>query len=457
VCSVAKARAVFVCQQCGAQQAKWLGRCPDCGEWDSLVEETCQPARKAGGLPAAAGGEPQVLAHVKPPEQPRLQTGIGELDRVLGGGIVAGSAVLFGGDPGIGKSTLLLQACHGLSLQGLKTLYVTGEESLTQLRLRAERLGIQTSALLALAETDAEAVAAQIAATKPDFAVVDSVQMVYKPEIAAAPGSVSQVRECAAMLVRLAKAAEIPIALIGHVTKQGAIAGPRVLEHVVDTVLYFEGDRYHSYRLLRAVKNRFGPTDEIGVFEMRSTGLAEVGDLADAFVSRQRRATPGSVVVPCIEGSRALLVEVQALVSRANFGTPERKVSGLDRNRVAMLLAVLEKRAELVLGDHDVFVNAVGGVRVMEPAADLAAAIAVASSFTDRPVRPDLAALGEVGLAGEVRGVSQADARLREAARLGWKLAIAPRDSARSLQGRHPGLEVRLVSTLAEALEAAAP
>ncbi|MBM4041129.1 MAG: DNA repair protein RadA [Planctomycetes bacterium] len=452
---MAKARTVYTCQQCGAQQPKWLGRCPDCGEWDTLVEETYAPPHKASGLPLS-DAQPQVLATVRPPEQPRLQTGIGELDRVLGGGIVAGSAVLFGGDPGIGKSTLLLQACHGLSLQGLKTLYVTGEESLTQLRLRAERLGIQANGLLALAETNAEAIVAQLQATKPDFAVVDSIQMVYKPDIASAPGSVSQVRDCAGDLVRLAKAAEIPIALIGHVTKEGAIAGPRVLEHMVDTVLYFEGDRYQTYRLLRAVKNRFGPTDEIGVFEMRNTGLAEVTDLADVFVSRQRRTVPGSVVVPVVEGTRALLVEVQALVSRANFGTPERKVSGLDRNRVAMLLAVLEKRADLVLADHDVFVNVVGGVKVVEPAADLAAAIAVASSFTDRAVRPDLAALGEVGLAGEVRGVSQLDARLREAARLGWQVAIAPRDSARSLQGRYGGLDVRLVSTLAEALEAAA-
>jgi len=452
---MAKARSVYTCQQCGAQQPKWLGRCPDCGEWDSLVEETYTPLRKAATTPLG-DAQPQVLANVKPPEQPRLQTGIGELDRVLGGGIVAGSAVLFGGDPGIGKSTLLLQACHGLSLQGLKTLYVTGEESLTQLRLRAERLGIQASGLLALAETNAEAIVAQLLATKPDFAVVDSIQMVYKPEVASAPGSVSQVRECAADLVRLAKAAEIPVALIGHVTKDGSIAGPRVLEHMVDTVLYFEGDRFQTYRLLRAVKNRFGPTDEIGVFEMRNSGLAEVTDLADVFVSRQRMPTPGSVVVPVVEGTRALLVEVQALVSRANFGTPERKVSGLDRNRVAMLLAVLEKRAGLVLADHDVFVNVVGGVKVAEPGADLAAAIAIASSFTDRPVRPDLAALGEVGLAGEVRGISQVDARLREAARLGWKAAIVPRDSARSLQGRYGTLDLRLVSTLAEALEAAA-
>jgi len=452
---MAKSRAVFVCQQCGAQQPKWLGRCPDCGEWDCLVEEAYVSPRKASGLPLG-DTQPQPLASVRPPEQPRLQTGIGELDRVLGGGIVAGSAVLFGGDPGIGKSTLLLQACHGLSLQGLKTLYVTGEESLTQMKLRAERLGISANGLLALAETNAEAITAQIQATRPDFAVVDSIQMVYKPDIASAPGSVSQVRECAGELVRLAKAAEVPIALIGHVTKEGAIAGPRVLEHMVDTVLYFEGDRYQTYRLLRAVKNRFGPTDEIGVFEMRNTGLAEVGDLADLFVSRQRRATPGSVVVPCIEGTRALLVEVQALVSRANFGTPERKVSGLDRNRVAMLLAVLEKRADLVLAGHDVFVNVVGGVKVVEPAADLGAAIAIASSLTDRPVRPDLAAVGEVGLAGEVRGISQIEPRLREAARLGWKVAIAPRDNARSLQGRYGNLDLALVSTLAEALDAAA-
>ena len=451
---MAKARAVFVCQQCGAQQPRWLGRCPDCGEWDSLAEETLRPPQRGSGTPRGAAA-PQVLAHVRPPEQPRLRTGIGELDRVLGGGIVAGSAVLFGGDPGIGKSTLLLQACHGLSLQGLKTLYVTGEESLTQLRLRAERLGIQANGLLALAETNAETIVAQLEATRPDFAVVDSIQMVYKPDIASAPGSVSQVRECAAELVRLVKAAELPVGLIGHVTKEGAIAGPRVLEHMVDTVLYFEGDRYQAYRLLRAVKNRFGPTDELGVFEMRSTGLAEVAEVADMFVSRQRRAVPGSVIVPAIEGTRALLAEVQALVSRANFGTPERKVRGLDRNRVAMLLAVLEKRAGLVLGGHDVFVNVVGGVKVAEPAADLAAAIAIASSFTDRPVRPDLAAVGEVGLAGEVRGISQLDVRLREAARLGWKVAIAPRDSARALQGPYGGLDVRLASSLSEALEAA--
>jgi len=451
---MAKSRPIFVCQQCGSQQPKWLGRCPDCGEWDSLVEEAAAPVRRAGDLPAG-DGKPQPLSAVAPPEQPRLRTGIGELDRVLGGGVVAGSVVLFGGDPGIGKSTLLLQACQGLSLQGLRTLYVTGEESLTQMKLRAERLGVHADGLLALAETNAEAVAAQIQATRPHFAVVDSIQMIYRPDIASAPGSISQVRESAAQLVRLAKAAEIPIALIGHVTKQGSLAGPRVLEHMVDTVLYFEGDRYHSYRLLRAVKNRFGPTDEIGVFEMRSTGLAEVGDLTDVFVSRQRRAIPGSVIVPCVEGTRALLVEVQALVSRANFGTPERKVSGLDRNRVAMLLAVLEKRAELVLAGHDVFANVVGGVRVAEPAADLAAAIAIASSFTDRPVPPDLAAVGEVGLAGEVRGVPLIDARLREAARLGWKRVIAPRDNARSLQGRYAGLEAILVGTLSEALDAA--
>jgi len=451
---MAKTRTVFVCQQCGSQQARWLGRCPDCSAWDSLVEEVARSSR--GPTSSAAGGAaPQPLATVQSPEQGRLSTGLAELDRVLGGGIVAGSVVLVGGDPGIGKSTLLLQACHGLSLQGLRVLYVTGEESLTQMKLRAERLGLHADGLLALAETNVDAVAAEIKATHPDFAVVDSIQMVYRPEIGSAPGSVSQVRESASQLVRLAKADGIPLALIGHVTKQGSIAGPRVLEHMVDTVLYFEGDQYHSYRLLRAVKNRFGPTDEIGVFEMRNAGLAEVGDLADAFVSRRRTAAAGSIVVPCIEGTRTILVEVQALVSRANFGTPERKVSGLDRNRVAMLLAVLEKRTELVLEGHDVFVNVVGGVRVVEPGADLGAAIAIASSFTDRPVAPDLAAIGEVGLAGEVRGVSQIDARLREAARLGWKHVVAPRDNARSLQGRYDGVELVLASTLAEALEAA--
>jgi DNA repair protein RadA/Sms len=452
---MAKNRTVFVCQQCGHQSARWVGRCPDCGEWDSLVEESIAPPTRSSGA-ASAESKPQVLATVTRPDEPRLRTGIGELDRVLGGGVVAGSVVLVGGDPGIGKSTLLLQACAGLGLRGLRTLYVTGEESLMQMKLRSERLGLRSDGLLALAETNADAIARQIEATNPDFAVVDSIQAVYKPEISSAPGSVSQVRECAAQLVQLAKSRGIPIALIGHVTKQGTIAGPRVLEHMVDTVVYFEGDTFHSYRLLRAVKNRFGPTNELGVFEMRSDGLIEVTDLADCFVSRQRGAAAGSVVVPTMEGTRTLMVEVQALVSRANFGTPERKVSGLDRNRVAMLLAVIEKRAGLVLAGHDVFVNVIGGVRVMEPAADLGAAIAIASSFTDKRIPPELVAVGEVGLAGEVRGVAQIEARLREAARLGWTRALVPRDNARSLRGRVEGLEVVLVSRVAEALDAAA-
>ncbi len=451
---MAKARTVYVCQQCGCQQPRWVGRCPDCGEWDSLVEETYERHKPRAASPTALA-EPVPIGSVEPPEQPRLTTGIAELDRVLGGGVVAGSVVLIGGDPGIGKSTLLLQACHGLCARGLRALYVTGEESLMQVKLRAERLGVRADGLLVLAETCADAIAAQIEATGPDFAVVDSIQMIYRPEVSSAPGSVSQVRESAGQLVQLAKTSGVPVALIGHVTKQGAIAGPRVLEHMVDTVLYFEGDRVQSYRLLRAVKNRFGPTNEIGVFEMRDTGLAEVTDLADVFVSRQRGSTPGSVVVSTIEGTRAILVEVQALVSRANFGTPERKVSGLDRNRVAMLLAVLEKRTELVLAGHDVFVNAVGGVRMVEPAADLPAAIAIASSFTDRAIPPELVACGEVGLAGEVRGVSQIEARLREAAKLGWTRAIVPRDNARSLRQRAKGLKVEFVATLAEALEAA--
>ncbi len=452
---MAKKRTVFACQQCGHQTPRWLGRCPDCGGWDSLVEETFAPPSSTAAI-TGTDAKPELLATIAPPAQGRLQTGIGELDRVLGGGLVAGSAVLVGGDPGIGKSTLLLQACHGLSVQGLRTLYVTGEESPMQVKLRSTRLGIAGDGLLVLAETNVDAILAHIQSAKPDFAVVDSIQAVFTPEVGSAPGSVSQVRESAARLVQLAKASGVPLALIGHVTKQGAIAGPRILEHMVDTVLYFEGDKSHSYRLLRAVKNRFGSTNELGVFEMRTTGLAEVSDPTDVFVSRRRGAAPGSMVVPAVEGSRALLVEVQALVARANFGTPERKVSGLDRNRVAMLLAVLEKRAELVLAGHDVFVNVVGGVRVVEPAADLAAAIAIASSFTDRPVAADLTAIGEVGLAGEVRGVSQLGVRLLEAGRLGWKRAIVPRDNAHSLEPRGQGLELILVGTLAEALEAAA-
>jgi len=453
---MSKARTVFVCQQCGAQQPRWVGKCPECGEWDSMVEEAVAPYQTRASYDlASATNAPQPLSEVAPAAEPRLATSIAELDRVLGGGLVRGSVVLLGGDPGIGKSTLMLQACHGLAMQGMRSLYVTGEESLMQMKLRAERLGADASGILALAENNAEAMAAHLERTRPDFAVVDSIQMIHHPDISSAPGSVSQVRECAARLVRLAKGLGVPIALIGHVTKQGAIAGPRVLEHMVDTVLYFEGDRHAAYRVLRAVKNRFGPTDELGVFEMSGRGLREVADLADVFVSRRRAAIAGSAVVPALEGTRVLLVEVQALVARATFGTPERKVAGLDRNRVAMLLAVLEKRADLLLADHDVFVNVVGGVRVPEPAADLAAAIAIASSFTDRAVPPDVVAFGEVGLSGEVRAVSQAETRLREAARLGWRRAVVPRENARSLQSRTPGLEVVLVSRLDEALEAA--
>jgi DNA repair protein RadA/Sms len=419
-----------------------------------LVEETYGRASAASAAPATES-RAERLADVQPLDRPRLCTGIDELDRVLGGGLVSGSVVLIGGDPGIGKSTLLLQACHGLSSQGLKPLYVTGEESLTQMKLRAERLGVDGNGILALSETDADAIAAQVQATRPDFAVVDSIQMVHRPEVSSAPGSVSQVRDSAALLVQTAKATGVTVALIGHVTKQGVIAGPRILEHMVDTVLYFEGDAHHTYRLLRAVKNRFGPTNELGVFDMRSTGLAEVTDLSGVFVSRQRSAAPGSVVVPTIEGTRALLVEVQALVARATYGTPERKVSGLDRNRVAMLLAVLEKRADLSLSDHDVFVNAVGGVRIVEPAADLAVAAAVASSFADRPIPSELVAIGEVGLAGEVRGVPQIDARLREAAKLGATRALVPRESAKAIREKHKGLDITHVATLADALDAA--
>ncbi|NQT87593.1 DNA repair protein RadA [bacterium] len=451
---MAKKRTVFSCQQCGSQHPRWLGRCPECGEWDSLVEEVFGPVSPS---PIAAAGESRAerLADVQPLAHPRFCTGIGELDRVLGGGLVSGSVVLIGGDPGIGKSTLLLQACHGLSRQALTPLYVTGEESLTQMKLRAERLGVDGKGILAMSETNADVIAAHIQSERPDLAVIDSIQMVHRPDVSSAPGSVSQVRDSAALLVQTAKATGVAVALIGHVTKQGVIAGPRILEHMVDTVLYFEGDAHHTYRLLRAVKNRFGPTNELGVFEMRSSGLAEVTDLTGVFVSRQRAAAPGSVVVPTIEGTRALLVEVQALVTRATYGTPERKVSGMDRNRVAMLLAVIEKRAGLALADHDVFVNAVGGVRIVEPAADLAVAVAIASSFVDKPISSELVAIGEVGLAGEVRGVPQMDARLREAAKLGATRALVPRESAKAIREKHKGLHITHAATLADALDAA--
>ncbi len=447
---MSKAKTRHVCQQCGAASPKWIGRCPECGEWNTMAEEAVE-APSEQRRPSLLRGRPEPISKVRAEPEPRVLSGLSEFDRVVGGGAVVGSAVLVGGDPGIGKSTILLQVCAAVAAQGRRVLYVSSEESVGQTKLRAERLRIASDNLLVVAETNLDQILSHIEQCEARFVVIDSIQMVYSPNFPSAPGTVTQVRECGAELIYLAKRTGVTIFLIGHVTKEGTIAGPRVLEHLVDTVLYFEGERFHAFRILRAVKNRYGSTNEIGVFEMREAGLVPVQNPSGFFLAQRGRQASGSVVVSCIEGTRAFLVEVQALIARANFGVPERKVSGADYNRVCMLLAVLERRAGLMLGGQDAFVNIVGGVRVDEPAADLGIALAMASSFRDKRLPDDLVVLGEVGLGGEVRGIGQVESRLREAQKLGFRRVILPLDNEfpKSLTG----LASRHVSTLAEAMQ----
>jgi len=447
---LAKVKTKFVCQQCGAQSPRWVGRCPSCSEWNSMVEEIEQAATSSA-RPSLDSGSPAAISDIGLDDHVRTATEISEFDRILGGGFVAGSAVLVGGEPGIGKSTLMLQVCDRITRAGCSALYVTGEESLTQMALRAKRLGIKSDRLMVIAQTGLDAIMAQARKLEPGLLVVDSIQMIQKPELGGTPGSVSQVRECAAELICFAKQTGMPVILVGHVTKSGSIAGPKILEHMVDTVLYFEGDAHHAYRVLRAVKNRFGATNEIGVFEMRSDGLREVTNPSELFISGYGGGV-GAAVVPSIEGTRPLLVEVQALVTRATYGTPERKVSGVDRNRVPMLLAVLNRRGGLQLGGQDVFVNAAGGVQVAEPAADLAIALAIASSFTDKPLAPRSVFVGEIGLGGEVRSVSQIEARIAEAERIGFKRAFVPNECSKAVAGRKT-LDIVPVSNIIEALD----
>ena len=448
---MSKSQAVYVCQNCGAKSAKWFGRCQQCNEWNALVEERVSPPRTER-RPTLEQNEPVVVTQIEPPTESRIATGIEEFDRILGGGIVAGSAVLIGGDPGIGKSTLVLQASFNVSDSGYRTLYVTAEESLMQAKLRAERLRARSDRLYFVAETDVSRIVQHVTNVKPSLVIIDSIQMIYQPEVSAAPGTVSQLRECGGELVYMAKREGVPVFLIGHVTKGGAIAGPRALEHMVDTVLYFEGDRFQAFRILRAVKNRFGSTNEIGIFEMTQGGLQEVANPSALFLSHGGETAAGSSVVPCIEGSRALLVEIQALCARANFGMPERKVTGVDRNRVSMLLAVLNRRVGMQFGSQDVFVNVVGGVRIDEPAADLGIAVAIASSARDRCVPEQTVVVGEVGLAGEVRPVSQIEARLKESEKLGFRHAFIPRANRKGLP-RSPDMEIIPVQSLAETLD----
>ena len=448
---MAKARTVFVCQDCGAQQSRWLGRCPDCAAWNTLVEERQVSEPRSGGRSAVERGRPEPITALAAASEGRSSSGIGELDRVLGGGVVPGSAVLIGGDPGIGKSTLVLQALAQLARRG-RALYVTGEESPQQVKMRADRLGIAEAGLLVLAETQLEAILEQARVIDPLVLAVDSIQTMFTDQLGSAPGSIGQVRECAAQLVQFAKRHGLATILVGHVTKEGAFAGPRVLEHMVDTVLYFEGDRGHAFRILRAVKNRFGSTNEIGVFEMKARGLEAVANPSALFLAERPVDVPGSVVIASLEGTRPILVELQALVSPTALGTPRRTTLGMDHNRVALLVAILEKKMGLQLHGHDIFLNVAGGVRLDEPAADLGALVAVASSFLDKPVDPHTLIVGEVGLAGEVRAISQAEVRVREGSKLGFRRCLLPETSRTQLPAL-PGVEVRGVRSLEDAWE----
>ena len=447
-------RSTYRCQQCGFASPK-PGTCPDCkrstGELVALVEERAAPGEgPRRGL--APSSRPRPIRDVAMDDTVRRGTGIGELDRVLGGGVVPGSLVLIGGDPGIGKSTLLLQAARALAEAAPPVLYVSAEESAAQVKLRAERMGVAADGLLLWSEGDLGAVQAAVDDLKPRTLVIDSIQTVFLPDLESAPGSVAQVRECGARLMNLAKGAGVATFVVGHVTKEGAIAGPRVLEHLVDTVLYFEGERHHAYRVLRAVKNRFGSTNEIGVFQMADHGLMEVTNPSGLFLAERPRDVPGSVIVSSLEGTRPLLLELQALVSPASFGTPRRTVLGVDYNRACLLLAVLEKRGGMPLGSQDVFVNVAGGGRVTEPAADLGVVIAAASSYMDRPARGDVVVMGEVGLTGEIRAVTGVEARVKEAAALGFGEAVVPRSNL--TEGFRPALPVLGVGTIHEAIDA---
>ena len=448
-----KAKTIYSCQTCGYQAPKWMGKCPDCGTWDSFVEErmvvSARPG-KAGVISPAA--TPVAIDSIDLDTEHRLHTNIQEFDRVLGGGLVFGTLILIGGDPGIGKSTLMLQALYGLARQGHKVLYVSGEESIRQLRLRSKRLETVAPDLLVVSEVEIESILAMIESTKPEVLVIDSIQTMFNGELTSAPGTVSQVRESTVRLVMMAKKTGIPTFLVGHVTKDGAIAGPKLLEHMVDTVLYFEGDRNHIFRILRAVKNRFGSTNEIGVFEMKERGLEEVANPSAVFLSERPAGAAGSVVTASMEGTRPILVELQALASATNFGTPRRTILGLDANRVALLAAVMEKKLGMHLMGYDIFMNVAGGVKVIEPAVDLAIVAAVASSFLDKPISEGTMVLGEVGLTGEVRAIGQVDTRISESHKMGFTRCLVPASNLKRLRAIE-GIEIAGVRTVSEAVE----
>jgi DNA repair protein RadA/Sms len=448
-----RSKVVYVCQQCAAQSLKWAGRCSECGAWNSLVETVEEPSvasQRSWNLPRTS---PVTLRALRSRTFDRIAVAGTEFNRALGGGIVPGALILLGGDPGIGKSTLLLQVSAEVAQLGGPVLYVSGEESAEQIKLRAERLGIDTDKLLVLAETCLDRIITEIDSLGPSMIIVDSIQTMYLEGIGSAAGSVTQVRECAMSLLRAAKVTQRPIFIVGHVTKEGAIAGPRILEHIVDTVLYLEGERFQSFRLLRAVKNRFGSTNEVGVFEMRGEGLSEVANPSELFLEELPTGADGSTVAVTLEGTRPLLVEVQALTSATSFGLPRRTATGVDMGRLLLLTAVLTKRVGVGLSNQDIYVNVVGGFRVSEPAADLATAVAIVSSYRERPVDPKLAMIGEVGLSGELRRVRDVERRLGEAARLGFRRCVVPKSSVRDRMVTHGGLDIVTADSLGEALE----
>lgn len=449
-----KGATVFFCQSCGYESAKWSGQCPACREWNTFAEEPAVPKQKgvsAGKRKSGDRKNPVSLTHIESKDQDRISTGMGELDQVLGGGIVPGSLVLVGGDPGIGKSTLLLQVCRNLAERLDSLLYISGEESLRQIKLRASRIGIFKDSLKLLCETNLSDIEEAVLREKPQIVIIDSIQTMYQEDISSAPGSVSQVREATGVLMRLAKEQNITIFIVGHVTKEGTVAGPRVLEHMVDTVLYFEGDRHASYRILRGVKNRFGSTNEIGVFEMLDTGLCEVPNPSEYMLSGKPEGASGSVVACTMEGTRPMLLEVQALVCKTNFGLPRRTSAGIDFNRVNLLMAVLEKRLNLPLSSYDAYVNIAGGLRLNEPAMDLALVLAVISSYKDIPVSEKTIVFGEVGLSGEVRAVSMAQQRVQEAKKLGFERVILPKSCLEQIKNVS-GIELVGAATVKDAL-----
>ncbi len=448
---MAKSITQYVCQSCGYVSPRWIGKCPNCGEWNTFVEEASKPIKTARKTSTNSAIEPVTFEHIEVQQIPRIQVGIVEFDRVLGGGIVPGSLILLGGDPGIGKSTLMMQVA--LMLKEQTVLYITGEESVQQIKLRADRLqGASAKNILLLAETNLDLILDILERSTPDLVIVDSIQTMYRPGLESAPGSVSQVRESTALLLRFAKSKHIPVFIIGHVTKEGVIAGPRIIEHMVDTVLHFEGEAHYSYRILRSHKNRFGSTNEIGIFEMHETGLHEVLNPSEIFLSERHYGTSGSTVVASMEGTRPILVEVQALVSPTSYGLPQRNCTGFDLRRLTLLLAVLEKKVGMNIGQYDVFVNIAGGLKINEPAVDLGIAVSIASSLRDVPIDSTAVAVGEIGLAGEIRTINNIEKRIQESAKLGFKRIVIPQNNFKGLK-YPPDIEIIAVDKIQKALD----